>query len=97
MLIFLLFISGCSENCLSKKEKEVTELLHSNFSIGDSFEEVKSSINNIDISFSYNEYVNRFNTTVRGCGKYGAISVLIIFDDENKLSEIKVFKSYTMP
>jgi len=76
--------------------EEVREKLHSKLSIGDSRERVDASLKDTGIRFTYDKFQNRYNAAItEGCSKYEAIVVLIIFDDSNKLSEIKVFKEYT--
>jgi len=56
-------------------------------------------LKDVDIKFSYDKYQNQYYSTIRDerCGPYQAISVNISFDESEKLSEIKVFESYTMP
>ena len=105
ILFFLLlalltpFLTACNTGCLDVKEKEVKKLLNSNLSIGDSREQVEIALKNIDIEFSYDKYSNRYQATIwdERCGPYQALSVYIVLNESEKVSDIKVFKSYTMP
>lgn len=98
------YLTACNAGCLDVKEKEIKNILNSRLNIGDSREQVEQSIKNIDINFSYHEYSvyggsNRFEATIRDerCGPYQSLGVHIVLDESEKVSEIKVFKSYTMP
>lgn len=81
------------------KTKEVRNLLNSKLSIGDTRERVEKAIEDIGIQFSYDKYQDQYYSTIRDerCGPYQAISVSLSFDESEKLSEIKVLESYTMP
>ena len=99
LLLLTPLLTACNAGCLDVKEQKVKNLLNSSLSIGDSREQVGRALKNIDIEFSYDKYSNRYQATIwdERCGPYQAISVYIILDESEKVSEIKVFKSYTMP
>lgn len=94
VISILLNLSACSGGCLDIDEIE--KELHSKLNIGDSREMVDASLKDTGVQFTYDKFQNRYNAAItEGCSKYEAIIVLIVFDDSNKLSEIKVFKEYT--
>lgn len=97
ILLVAFSLQACSGGCL--KTKEVKNLLNSKLSIGDTRERVEMALKVIDIQFTYDKFQNRYQATVRDerCGQFQAISVYLSFDESEKLSEIKVFESYTMP
>lgn len=86
------------------KENEIKKQINSRLSIGDSREQVEDALKNINIAFSYHEYSdyggsNRYEATIRDeqCGPYLSLGVYIVLGKSEKVSEIKVFKSYTVP
>lgn len=76
--------------------KEVEKQLHNKLSIGDTREVVDAYLKDTGIKFTYDKFQDRYQASItEGCGKNEAIIVLIIFDDFNKLSDIKISKEST--
>ncbi len=76
--------------------KQVRANLEEQLHVGDSREKIEAVLQSIGIRYSYDEFSNRYQSTVREeCGKFEAVSVYVNLDDQGRLSAIEVFNSYT--
>lgn len=100
ILLFMpiIFIT-CYDRSMETEEKKIKKMLHSHFSIGDSRQKFDSLLSKIDLHFTYDRHSNKYRSLVRdgNWGPYKYILVSISFDETNKISEILVRRSYTMP
>ena len=97
VLLTLHFAQGCAD-CLNTNE--VRTLLNKRLKVGDTRQEIEAVLKDIGFSWTYTDFLKRYNTTLRDekrCGAYQAISVYIKLDESERLKEIEVFGSYTMP
>jgi hypothetical protein len=95
--LIALFLTACDGGCLN--EREIEKLLYSELQPGDNREKVESVLTANGIAFSYDRFQHRYQATLadQQCGPNRAISVYITLDDSMRLSEIRVFESFTMP
>nr|NJM04538.1 hypothetical protein [Desulfobacula sp.] len=109
VLLITVILTACYKNCLPTVE--VRDSLTTQLRVGDPREKIEAVLGNVvakydntlvkpDIAFSYDEFQNRYSTTIWDkprCGPYQGISVDIHLDDTGHLSKIDVHELYTMP
>ena len=91
---------ACSSGC-PLNASEVRNRLSEKLAVGDEREKIEAVLKKEGIGFSYNEYSNRYNSTIRDeehCGRlslYKALSLRIYLDDNNRLLRLTVKDSFT--
>lgn len=94
VLLIVCTLAACGGECVDIEE--VKNNLYSKLNIGASREEIEASLTDIGIQFTYDKFQNRYQAAItEGCSAHETVIVLLIFDDTNKLSKVKVFKEYT--
>jgi hypothetical protein len=90
-------MTACGASCLKRKAQDTYQLLNSELKIGDGRQTIESVLTHEGIGYSYDKYMNRYNSTVyfRQCGDDQAVSIYISLDPSGKLAKIKAFASYT--
>ena len=85
VILITFILSACNGGCLNLKETK--KLLNNKLSIGNTRDQVKLALKNIDINFSYDRYQDQYYATIRDehCNQYEAISVYLAFDESEKL------------
>ncbi|MDB5823134.1 MAG: hypothetical protein JWR21_1838 [Herminiimonas sp.] len=91
-----LTLSGC-DACMKPKTEEVRHLLEKELKVGATRERVDKVMKNAGIPYSYDQFQNRYQSTIfeSRCGPYQAVSIYVYFDSSMKMSKVEVFDSYT--
>jgi len=99
LLFLVVFLAqGCHGGCLNANE--VKNMLNEKLKVGDPREKAEEILREFDISFSYDKFSKRYQSTIinkEKCDPYHAISLYIDIDEKGLISKIDVFDSYTMP
>lgn len=97
VLICGVLLTGCAD-CLGERELESD--LKGQLSIGAPRAVVERALAGTGLNWTYTDFMRRYNTTVRDperCGQWVALSVYIHLDESERLRDVEVFRSYTMP
>lgn len=92
----LSLVTGACEGSCEAMAKEIRADLEKKLQAGDSREKIESTLENMGISYTYNEFDNRYSSTVReNCQKFAVVTVYVHLDDKMQMSSIEVFNTYT--
>jgi hypothetical protein len=90
-------LAGCGGSCTSHRTEEIKALLNKELKVGDSKERVQEVLNGAEIKYSFDQFQNRYQSTVydERCGQDDAVSITVSFDPSGKMLKVEVFESYT--
>ena len=97
LLLLSMVVGACQGDCLN--ERMVRKQLESEVEIGQTREAAEAGMQRAGLSFSFDRFRSRFQSTVRDeqCDPYKAVSVYVYLDDAGRVSKIEVFESFTAP
>lgn len=87
-------LTGC---CPGLDKDKIKSDLSKDLQVGDSREKIERVLSSHGFSFSYSEYQNLYNTTVRGknCAFDKAVILTVYLDESGRMLRIETSDSYT--
>jgi hypothetical protein len=97
ILMIACAMTACGGSCLERKVQDTDRLLNGELKIGDSRQTIESVLTHERIGYSYDKYMNRYQSNVYypQCGNDQSVSIYIHLDQSGKLAKIEAFASYT--